>query len=310
MAPTVEPRLWAGHTGRRLTRPGAPGKQFALLAVLVLGFAVMVEPEIRAYYERNGERERLGSGGRRIEFLRVWDLLERFLPPPPATVLDVGGGAGRYAVPLAAAGYRVHLIDPLPLLVTQAAEAARAAAVPLASATAGDARSLPAAGGSADAVLLLGPLYHLTSRADRIRALEEARRVTRPGGVVVALALSRFYPLFEDLLAGDRPWAPEDTARFLADGQYRNPSGDTESFTTSYFHHPQDLAAEVADAGLVLDQLAGANGIVKLLLPDLPQRLDDDGRRAPVTGLLRLLEAEPSLLGLSQNLVAVARVRG
>jgi hypothetical protein len=132
--------------------------------------------------------------------------------------------------------------------------------------------------------------------------------VTRPGGVVVALALSRFYPLSEDLLAGSPAWAPEETACFLADGQYRNPAGDTESFTTSYFHRPQDLAAEVTGAGLLLDHLAGANGIVKLLLPDLSQRLDDDARRAPVTGLLRLLEAEPSLLGLSQNLVAIARV--
>jgi hypothetical protein len=58
----------------------------------------MVEQEILAYYERNDERDRLASGGRRIEFLRVWDLLERFLPAPPAIILDVGGGAGRYAI--------------------------------------------------------------------------------------------------------------------------------------------------------------------------------------------------------------------
>jgi ubiquinone/menaquinone biosynthesis C-methylase UbiE len=123
----------------------------------------MVESEILDYYERNDERDRLASGGRRIEFLRMWDLLERFLPSPPATVLDVGGGAGRYAIPLATAGYDVHLIDPVPLLVSQAVETARAAAVLLASASVGDARSLAAADDSVDAVMLLGPLYHLTS---------------------------------------------------------------------------------------------------------------------------------------------------
>lgn len=267
----------------------------------------MTEPEILAYYERNDERDRLASGGRRIEFLRVRDLLERFLPAPPATILDVGGGAGRYAVPLAAVGYDVHLIDPVPLLVSQAAEAARAAAVSLASASVGDARSLPAAGANVDAVLLLGPLYHLTSRDDRIAALAEARRVTRRDGVVVALGLSRFYPLFEELAKGGPARPPEDAARFLADGQYRNPAGDVSAFTTSYFHRPGDLAAEVADAGLRLDRVAGANGMVKLMLPDLSERLDDDARRESVTGLLRLLEAEPSLLGLSQNLVAIAR---
>jgi SAM-dependent methyltransferase len=268
----------------------------------------MVEPEILDYYERNDERDRLASGGRRIEFLRMWDLLERFLPSPPATVLDVGGGAGRYAIPLAIAGYDAHLIDPVPLLVSQAVEAARAAAVLLASASVGDARSLTAADDSVDAVMLLGPLYHLTSRDDRVVALSEARRVTRPGGVVVALGLSRFYPLFEELAMGGPAEAPGDTARFLADGQYRNPTGDVGAFTTSYFHRPEDLAAEVADAGLRLDKIAGVNGIVKLLLPDLSERLDDDSQREVVTGVLRLLEAEPSLLGLSQNLVAIARV--
>jgi ubiquinone/menaquinone biosynthesis C-methylase UbiE len=268
----------------------------------------MVEPEIRAYYERNGERERLADGGRRIEFLRVWELLKRYLPAPPATVLDVGGAAGRYAVPLAGAGYRVQLIDPVAVLVAQASATARAAGVQL-TATVGDARALPAADASADAVLLLGPLYHLTSAGDRASALREARRVTRAGGVVVALALSRFYPLLEDLTAGS-PWSAEQAARFLADGQYRNPGGDVTRFTTSYFHRPDDLAAEVTQAGLGLEHLAGANGIVKLLLPDLAERLGDDSRREAVTGLLRLLEGEPSLLGLSQNLVAIGRVPG
>jgi ubiquinone/menaquinone biosynthesis C-methylase UbiE len=255
----------------------------------------MVEPEILAYYERNAEKDRLTSGGQRVEFLRVWDLLSRNLPPAPAKVLDVGGGAGVYAIPLAAAGYEVHLIDAVPLLVEQAAEASRKAAVPLASTSVGDARELDVPGASTDAVLLLGPLYHLTSRDDRVTALREARRVSRPGGVVVALALSRFYPLFEELAAGMAGW-DDDAARFLA------------GFTTSYFHRPEDLAGEVADAGLRLERLAGASGIVKLMLPDLAQRLDDEGSRRQVLSLLRLLETEPSLLGMSQNLLAVARV--
>ncbi|WP_197048662.1 class I SAM-dependent methyltransferase [Streptosporangium roseum] len=86
-----------------------------------------------AYYEHGLEQDRLTSGGRQIEFLRVWDLLERHLPPAPAQVLDVGGGAGAYALPLAAAGYEVHLIDPVSLHVEQAEAASRVASIPLAS---------------------------------------------------------------------------------------------------------------------------------------------------------------------------------
>jgi ubiquinone/menaquinone biosynthesis C-methylase UbiE len=267
----------------------------------------MVEPEILSYYERNAERDRLSSGPRRIEFLRVWELLGRYLPEPPAEVIDVGGGAGVYAVPLAAKGYEVHLVDPVPLLVEQAAEASRASRTPLASATVGDARSLERTDASADAVLLLGPLYHLASRDDRVTALREARRVTRPGGVVVALALSRFYPLFEEPVTGMAGW-DDGAARFVADGVYRNQTGDVSGFTTSYFHRPEDLASEVSDAGLLLDEIVGVTGIVKLLLPDLGERLADDSAREAVTGLLRLLESEPSLLGASQHLAALVRV--
>jgi SAM-dependent methyltransferase len=270
----------------------------------------MTDADIIAYYSHGLERDRLASGRSRIEFLRIWDLLERWLPAVPARVLDVGGGAGVYALPLAAAGYEVHLIDPVPLHVAQATAASSAAGTPLASVSAGDARDLRAAGDGFDAVLLLGPLYHLTSRDDRVTALREAGRVLRPGGIVVAKALSRFYPVFEEL-AGIIPSGLgrlDDTVQFLADGQYRNPGGDPAQFTTSYFHRPAELAGEIEAAGLDLRQLVAGSGSVKLL-PGLSERLDDAQQRDHVLSVLRLLEAEPSLLGLSQNFVARAAVR-
>jgi ubiquinone/menaquinone biosynthesis C-methylase UbiE len=268
----------------------------------------VVDPEIMAYYQHGFERDRLASGGQRIEFLRMWDLLKRHLPPQPAQVLDVGGGAGAYAIPLASAGYEVHLIDPVPLHVEQASEASREAATPLASITVGDAREFHAADASCDAVLLLGPLYHLTSKDDRITALREARRVVRRGGIVVAKALSRFYPIFEELAAGRQPgsgWL-EDTVRFLGDGLYRNPTGDPAHFTTSYFHRPEELPSETRDAGLVLRQFVAVSGSVKLF-PDLSRWLGIAEGHHHVLALLRLLEAESSLIGMSQNFVAIAQ---
>jgi SAM-dependent methyltransferase len=163
---------------------------------------------------------------------------------------------------------------------------------------------------SYDAVLLLGPLYHLTSREERITALREARRVTRSGGLVIAEALSRFYPIFEALAAGRRPdpdW-PGDTTRFLADGQYRNPGDDPAHFTISYFHRPEELPGEIQDAGLILHELVAVSGNVKLM-PDLAERLDAAESRDRLLSVLRLVEAGPSLLGMSQNFVAISRVR-
>lgn len=69
------------------------------------------------------------------------ELLLRGLPPPPAVILDVGGGSGVYAHWLAAQGYTVHLVDGVPLHVEQARQAsATQGAFPLASAEVGDAR--------------------------------------------------------------------------------------------------------------------------------------------------------------------------
>ncbi|MFI9437051.1 hypothetical protein [Streptosporangium sp. NPDC052375] len=139
--------------------------------------------------------------------------------------------------------------------------------------------------------------------------MREARRVVRPGGLVIAKALSRFYPIFESLARGQAPNPDEikDTTQFLADGQYRNSSGDPAGFTTSYFHLPEELAGEIREAGLDLRVLISASGDVKLLLPDLAQRLEDAVQRDHLLSVLRLIETEPSIIGMSQNFVAIAQ---
>src|SRR5215204_2421405 len=140
----------------------------------------LLPPEIDSHYAAGLEGSRLARGSGRLELARTQEVLRRFLPPPPAVVADVGG-PGHYACWLAGLGYEVHLYDPVPLHVAQAEEASRARPTqPIASCTVGDARALGRPDDSTDAVLLLGPLYHLTSRADRLAALTEARRVLRP----------------------------------------------------------------------------------------------------------------------------------
>jgi SAM-dependent methyltransferase len=232
------------------------------------------------------------------------ELLGRLLPPPPARLLDVGGGPGTYAAPLARRGYRVHVVDPVPLHVEQARQAAGGGPDGDLTAAVGDARDLPQPDESQDAVILFGPLYHLTEVGDRGRALTEARRVLRPGGRLMAMAVCRFASLIDGLSRGwlgdpdFRPIVDQD----LVDGQHRNPDpvGRPEFFTTAYFHTPEGLAGEVERAGFTGLAVYGVEGPGQMLR----QEWADPRWREHILFAARAVETQPSLIGISGHLIA------
>lgn len=262
---------------------------------------------MQRYYQQGRERDRLTRGGGTLELLRTQELLQRYLPPPPADVLDVGGGPGVYAAWLAHARYRVHLVDPLPLHVEQAAETAATQPDHLFTAAVGDARDLDESDASCDAVLLFGPLYHLTERTERLAALGEARRVLRPGGIALGMAISRFGSLLDAVRQGyfGDPEAAQVIEETLRSGQNRNPGLEhfPNWFTTSYFHQPAELAAEVTESGFTLEAIIGIEGPGGFV----GNGWDDPQQRPHILRAAGLVEQEGSLLGLNPHLLAVAR---
>ena len=185
-----------------------------------------MDSAFQRHYAEGVERDRLVADGEHLELVRTMELLERVLPAVPALVLDVGGGPGVYAGRLAERGYSVRLVDVHPLHVEQAEERARKQPESPFTAEVGDARDLAMVGdASVDVVLLFGPLYHLTERSHRLQALAEARRVVRPGGLVAAVAISRFASLIDGTVNGflDDPQFADIVKRDLREGQHRNP---------------------------------------------------------------------------------------
>lgn len=265
-----------------------------------------LDPDVLAYYAKGIEAPRLS--GASLERIRTEEILLRVLPAPPATVVDVGGGPGVYARFLARNGYAVHLVDPVPLHVAQAAASTGAEA--LASARQGDARRLESEAASADAVLLLGPLYHLVERADRLRALREARRVLKPGGRLVAAVISRFASALDGLRRGisnDPDFAPI-VAGDLRDGIHRNPTGKLEYFTTSFFHAPEEARREAAEAGFDEVELVSVEGPAWLFdEAGTERRLADPEKREALLAGIRSIEREKALAGASAHLLIVAR---
>jgi ubiquinone/menaquinone biosynthesis C-methylase UbiE len=268
----------------------------------------LLSKEIESHYAGGREAARLRLGRGELERVRTEAILARYLPPPPAVVLDVGGAAGVYAIPLAKQGYSVQLIDPMELHVAQAREAATAAGLSLA-ASVGDARKLEGVEpGRADAVLMLGPLYHLVERGDRLQALREAFRVLKPRGVLFAAAISRYAslidgvasdliadPAFRDIIAGD-----------LATGRHENPTNHPTYFTTAFFHRPEELCEEVYEAGFGAVHVLAVEGPV-WSAAGFEKAWADPAQREKLLEYLEKIEREPSIQGASAHLLAVAR---
>jgi ubiquinone/menaquinone biosynthesis C-methylase UbiE len=264
---------------------------------------VSIESEILRFYTAGQEAERLDSFCR-WEKVRTLDLLDRFLPPAPAVILDVGGGAGAYSFPLAEKGYAVDLIDPVPLHIEQARKQAETTPNALRSFHVGDARALPAADAIADAVLLFGPLYHLTEPCQRLMAIAEARRVLRPGGSLLAVAISRFASALDGIarsLIRD-PQFVRIMEHDLETGQHRNETGNPDYFTTAYLQHPDEFKRELIEAGFPLVTLYGIEG--PLWTVPKPQTT---GEHNTLMSIMRTIEGEPALIGASAHIMAVAK---
>lgn len=264
--------------------------------------------EVQGFYEEYSEESRLQTASFQLEYERTKEILHRTLPPAPGPVVDVGGAAGAYSGWLAGRGYEMHLVDAAPRLIEEARKHNATLANPIATITLADARALPQADGFAAAVLVMGPLYHLQSAADRQQALREARRVLVAGGTIVAAGISRFASSLDGIVhrfAAD-PAFRQIRDRDLIDGCHINDTGRIHYFTTAYFHHPDELETELREAGFGDVKLLGVEG-PGWLMPDFDARWADPVLRADMLDVAGKLESERTLLGASAHLIAVGR---
>ena len=273
----------------------------------------MIDPappsDVLRYYDTFAEESRLNADASQLELERTKEILTRELPASPSRVIDVGGAAGVYSLWLAAKGYEVHLVDASSRLVALARERNTESAGGIATLHVADARALPQPDGFADAVLLMGPLYHLQDAGDRLAALKEAARVLVPGGVVAVAGISRFASALDGLARarGKDPAFVAIRDRDLRDGRHSNESRHPEYFTTAYFHHPVELAEEVQHASFQDVRVFGVEG-PGWIIGDFASRWADPILRDDMMAVARAVESEPSIVGASAHLLAIGRL--
>ncbi len=154
--------------------------------------------EIEQYYNKFNEDKRLTTRHGRVEYFVTDTYIRRYLnmirsdrkcEKKDIRIMDIGAGTGAYCVPLAEEGYTVCAVElvkhNLGILKQKSS---------LVQARQGDALNLKKyEDNTFDVTLLFGPMYHLFSKEDRLKALMEAKRVTKNGGVIfVAYVMNEY----------------------------------------------------------------------------------------------------------------------
>jgi SAM-dependent methyltransferase len=156
--------------------------------------------DIQAYYDGYVEQENGRLERHQIERDITWRYLDKYLPPR-GKILEIGAATGAYTIPLARRGYSVTAVDFSPKLIDACKK--RIAAEGLGKKVkcfVADARDLSGVpGGDYDAVLLMGPLYHLVLEEDRKKAVKEAFQRLKTGGIIFSAFISR-YGIWGDIM--------------------------------------------------------------------------------------------------------------
>jgi SAM-dependent methyltransferase len=267
---------------------------------------------IEQYYAEYPEHDRLRSARGQLEFERSKRIVQRFLPSPPAIVADIGGGTGPYSFWLASLGYETHLIEPSTRLVEVCSNQMQANPSLAAPRTVhvGDARSLWLADVSCDAVLLFGPLYHLTERHDRIRALRESHRVLKPGGYAFAGTITRVASFIDALCHGllSDPGFVSIVEADIETGQHRNATDEILYFTDAFFHRRAEIRTEMEDAGFEIVAQLPIEGL-GILERDFDAFWSDPGKRSVLLDLLARTEEIEEVNGASTHYMSVGMKR-
>lgn len=266
--------------------------------------------ETYEFYENGAEVGRLERGLGRIEAERTKELLSRLLPKGKLRLCDVGGGVGYYSDWLAGLGHTVTMIE----LAPSAVEYARTHQTTPYRAETGDARDLSMIESeSMDAVLLMGPLYHLLEREERLLALREARRILKPGGPLISAGISKFSSAtWAVSVYGEKNDFLDDEVYFgmlegeILENKHIRPKEYPNFLSQAYFHTPEGLKSELAESGFSPEGLYAVEGCI-WFCPTLQEKWENPESRERLLRLVRMTEQEPSLLGISPHFLAVGR---
>lgn len=218
---------------------------------------------VKSYYDKNSEAEWLRLERHPFEFIFTTYMMERFIRPSES-ILDIGGGPGRYAIHFAERGCPVTLADLSAGNIAFAQEQAEKACVSIETHVVNCLELEKLCLGQFDHVFLMGPLYHLTDIADQARAVRLALARLKPGGKFYASFILAFSGILFDLKYGGnivRDAARPETRSLInaipAGKDYRG-----DAFTRVCFTHQRNILPFMEQFPLTKISLFAQEGVL------------------------------------------------
>lgn len=268
----------------------------------------MERNKINQYYSSEIEKDRLELENFKLEGIRTKEIINRFLSKDNMSIIDIGGGAGYYAFWLQEKGHNVSLLDLSPKNIELANKHSLNTGIKLTNCETGDATELNYKDDQFDLVLLFGPLYHLTDKEDRLKALSEAKRVLKPNGILLTAIISRYASLFDgfkrNLITDDlfEKLLVED----LTTGIHLNETKSLDYFTTAYFHTPSEIKSEIIESELKFEKLVAIESF-GWIVDNFKTKSEDSIYMNKLRKIINMVEANDDIIAMSPHIMAIAR---
>lgn len=262
--------------------------------------------DIRNYYDQNAQYEWDRKKRHRTEFALTKRALIDYLPEPPADILDCGGGPGRYTIELSRLGYQVTLFDLSEGNLKLAQVKASEAGIVIAGCEKGNATDLSRFESETfDAVLLMGPMYHLIREDQRGVALDEVHRVLKPGGKLFVAFLTSYTPIrYSAVFLADQILENLGRIELILEEGFVPPPEKTSSEFIAHFVHPTEVTKMIWDKGFEVVNLLGLEGLVSRIEEEV-NKLNGEAWQAWVDLNYRVA-ADESIHGCTEHLMVVA----
>lgn len=267
----------------------------------------LISRNIELFYNRASEETRLSKGMGVFEFERVKTLIEKYTPNSSSKIIDVGGGTGKYSEWLAKKGHQVHLVEPvskhLKIAQNRANKIGNKFSVHL-----GESRKLKFPNNYADLVILHGPLYHLQNEEDRKQTIQEAKRVLKNNGLILAFAINYTASTLVGLLNGliHKNSFFEMCKEELTTGIHNPPDDFPWLLAEAYYHNPSQLKSEFINQNLTYLNTYAIEGMA-WLDKDFFVNMLKEKRKSTLLELVQITENDPYLLQFSPHMMIVTQ---